>query len=54
MKEIKKNNNISYNKNSFRNITSVRNNKNKIKFYSLGNNIKDMEKFKFYNIYENH
>ena len=53
MKEIKKNNNISYNKNSFRNITSVRNNKNKIKFYSLGNNIKDMEKFKFYNIYEN-
>ena len=53
MKEIKKNNNISYNKNSFRNITSMRNNKNKIKFYSLGNNIKDMEKFKFYNIYEN-
>ena len=53
MKEIKKNNNISFNKNSFRNITSVRNNKNKIKFYSLGNNIKDMEKFKFYNIYEN-
>ena len=53
MKEIKKNNNISYNKNSFRNITSVRNNKNKIKFYSLGNNIKDMEKFKFNNILEN-
>ena len=53
MKEIKKNNNISYNKNSFINITSVRNNKNKIKFYSLGNNIKDIEKMKFYNIFEN-
>ena len=31
----------------------MRNNKNKIKFYSLGNNIKDMEKFKFNNILEN-
>ena len=53
MKVIKKKNIININKNSFRNITSVRNNKNKIKFYSLGNNIKDMEKFKFNNILEN-
>jgi len=53
MKVIKKKNIININKNSFRNITSMRNNKNKIKFYSLGNNIKDMEKFKFNNILEN-